>query len=207
MSEPTDLSNVPLRTSDPETGKGYIACPHDHGVCHHACDTAFGPCYRKENGMNLSDASCRHCAHPLNMHAQGGGYCSLCACKGFGRPSELGPDAITVANAAGGKQSDLHFRFDLMDPDAMFALAGILDHGERKYGERNWGKIPTNSHLNHALVHIYAYLAGNKEDDHLGHAFCRLMMAIGVDPDRDHIMPVVEEVTIGGKEESGSEDL
>lgn len=132
----------------------------------------------RETPTNLT-TPCRHCTHPLNMHAQGGGYCSICGCSSF-TVSELGPDAPTVANTAGGKQSDLHYRFDLMDPDAMFALAGIMDHGERKYGEGNWRKIGVESHLNHALVHIYAWLAGNTEDDHLGHAFCRLMMAKAV---------------------------
>jgi hypothetical protein len=30
-------------------------------------------------------------------------------------------------------------------------------------------------------MHILAYLAGDKQDDHLGHAFCRMMFALGVE--------------------------
>lgn len=93
----------------------------------------------------------------------------------------LSPDAPTVTNAEGGSQSLLRVRFDLLDTTAMFRLASILDYGERKYGANNWRKIPTQDHINHALTHIFGYLAGDTQDDHLGHAFCRLMFAIGTE--------------------------
>ena len=85
-----------------------------------------------------------------------------------------------VSNELGGKQSKLDYRFDLIDTKAIFALANVLHTGEQGYGKDNWRKIDVESHLNHATSHIYAYLAGDKQDDHLSHAFCRLMMALGV---------------------------
>ena len=84
-----------------------------------------------------------------------------------------------VENESGGKQSRLDYRFDLIDAKALFQLANILHEGEQKYGKDNWRKIESNEHLNHALSHIYAHLAGDKQDDHVGHAYCRLMIAIG----------------------------
>lgn len=87
-----------------------------------------------------------------------------------------------VSNELGGKQSKLDYRFDLIDTKAIFALANVLHTGEQEYGKDNWRSIDTESHLNHATSHIYAYLAGDKQDDHLSHAFCRLMMAMGVEP-------------------------
>lgn len=93
----------------------------------------------------------------------------------------IGKDAPTTVNDAGGKQSAVNFRFDLMDPTAMFSLGRILAEGERKYGVDNWRKISQRDHINHALIHIYAYLAGDTQDEHLEHAFCRLMFALGVD--------------------------
>ena len=33
-------------------------------------------------------------------------------------------------------------------------------------------------HLNKALIHIAAFLAGDTQDDHIGHACCRLQMAL-----------------------------
>ena len=93
------------------------------------------------------------------------------------------PDAPTETTPSGGRQSQLSYRFDRIDPDALFILARILDYGARKYDDpdgSNWKLITTADHLNHALTHIYAYLSADRADDHLGHAFCRLMMALGV---------------------------
>jgi hypothetical protein len=87
----------------------------------------------------------------------------------------------TVSNNQGGKQSKLDYRFDLIDPKAIFALAQVLHEGAQKYEKDNWRKITTEEHLNHALSHIYAHLAGDKQDNHLSHAFTRLMMAYAVE--------------------------
>ena len=37
--------------------------------------------------------------------------------------------------------------------------------------------IPQEEHINHALIHIIAHLAGDTQDEHIDHALCRLMMA------------------------------
>ena len=86
-----------------------------------------------------------------------------------------------VINENGGSQSKLEYRFDLIDTRAIFALANVLHTGEQEYGKDNWRKIDTESHLNHAMSHAYAFLAGDKQDNHLSNCFCRLMMAIGVE--------------------------
>lgn len=93
----------------------------------------------------------------------------------------VGPDAETVVNEAGGKQSHTPYRFDLIDPISMFELAKILASGAEKYGDWNWLMLDVQSNLNHALQHIFAYLAGDAQDDHLGHALCRLMFAVRLD--------------------------
>jgi hypothetical protein len=92
----------------------------------------------------------------------------------------VGPDAPTVENERGGKQSLKRWRFDLIDAPSIFVLGRILDAGAEKYGIDNWRKIETESHLNAVIMHVYAYFAGDKSDDHLGHAFCRMMFALGV---------------------------
>jgi hypothetical protein len=94
--------------------------------------------------------------------------------------SGVGKDEETVVNEQGGAQAKAYYRFDLMDAKALFALGKVLYEGAEKYGENNWRKISVNDHINHALIHIYAYLAGDEQDEHLEHAFCRLMMALGV---------------------------
>ena len=94
--------------------------------------------------------------------------------------SGMGADAPTITNAQGGRQSALPYRFDLIDPRALFDIAQILAAGAEKYGAENWRQIPINDNLNHALAHINAFLAGDRQDDHLGHAACRAIFALAL---------------------------
>lgn len=91
----------------------------------------------------------------------------------------LNPDDPVVTNEAGGQQSDTGYRLDLLDPKALFRLGAILKEGmEKGYEKGNWMKIPCDDHINHALGHIMVWMDGDRREDHLGHAFCRLMFAI-----------------------------
>ena len=92
----------------------------------------------------------------------------------------VSPDAPITTNEYGGSQSDVPVRFDLIDAKALFEMAKVLDHGAKKYGANNWRRIPVDDHLNHLLMHVYAYLAGDRSDDHLSHALCRATFALGV---------------------------
>ena len=92
----------------------------------------------------------------------------------------FGKNVPVSVNERGGKQSALPYRFDLIDPYAIFTLAKTLHKGVEKYGEDNWRKITVRDHLNHLLAHVYAYLAGDKQEEHLEHAFCRAMMALAL---------------------------
>ena len=91
------------------------------------------------------------------------------------------PEAPVVENENGGRQSDTPYGFHLLPISAMFDAARVAKYGADKYGEtrldRNYTKIHSDDHINHALQHIYAYLAGDTQDDHLGHAIVRLMFA------------------------------
>lgn len=90
----------------------------------------------------------------------------------------VGKDAPVTTNANGGKQSHSPFRCDLLPPQAVLAVAKILEHGAGKYGEKNWHKISVSDNLNHALVHMFAYLVGDTQDDHLEHAATRILFAL-----------------------------
>lgn len=91
----------------------------------------------------------------------------------------VGPDAPTVTDPkTGAKQSATPARLDLMPALALFNIGEILQTGAAKYGVDNWRGIPCREHLNKVLIHIYAHLAGDRTDDHLGHAGCRMLMAL-----------------------------
>lgn len=60
-------------------------------------------------------------------------------------------------------------------------IAKVLQYGAGRYEPNNWRLIPEEEHINHALIHIVAHIAGDTQDDHIDHALCRLMMAYAVD--------------------------
>lgn len=76
-------------------------------------------------------------------------------------------------------QSDLQHRFDLIDAPALFEMTGVLYTGAKKYGDDSWRQIPIEDHLNHLIAHAYAYLSGDRSDDHLSNVMCRAMFAKG----------------------------
>lgn len=90
----------------------------------------------------------------------------------------MGKDAPMVTNEAGGKQSHVPYRMDLVPADALLDVAKVLSEGAVKYGENNWKLISINEHINHVLSHLYVYLADDTSDDHLSHAVCRAMFAL-----------------------------
>lgn len=96
----------------------------------------------------------------------------------------LAPDTPVVANANGGYQSDTPYAFHQLPADAVFTAAETAKTGADKYGEsfghRNYTKISVEEHINHCIQHLYAYLLGDRSDNHLSHAIVRAMFAYDV---------------------------
>lgn len=90
----------------------------------------------------------------------------------------VGPDTPTETNEQGGKQSKVPYRCDLLPPLALLDVAAVLCKGLEKYPVDNWRKIDVRDHVNHAMTHLLAYLAGDKQDRHLAHAACRVLFAL-----------------------------
>lgn len=88
------------------------------------------------------------------------------------------PDAPVVQNEKGGKQSLVEGMFNEIPPLAMFELAKVMEHGAKKYGAKNWHQIEVESHVNHLLMHVFAWLAGDRQEKHLTHALARAAMAV-----------------------------
>ncbi len=70
-------------------------------------------------------------------------------------------------------------RYDLISPIGLEAVARTCAEGAAKYSDYNWERgMPVHDLLNHALRHIYQYLAGDRSEDHLPHAAWGLLAAI-----------------------------
>lgn len=93
----------------------------------------------------------------------------------------MGKNVKTDTNNLGGHQSKLKYRFDLLPCESLFAISKTIAEGSKKYGEHNYLFIKTDDHINHALAHVFAYLAGDLQDEHLCHAATRLIMALETD--------------------------
>jgi hypothetical protein len=91
----------------------------------------------------------------------------------------VGPDAETVENADGGKQSACPVSLVAGFPSlAVLQVGAVLRHGMTKYGPDNWRKVPRADHLNHAMMHLLAFNSGDRQDMHLQHAATRLLFAL-----------------------------
>lgn len=83
-----------------------------------------------------------------------------------------------VINAQGGKQAHVDARLDLIPPENLLLLGECLAYGANTYGERNWLKISLEENLNHALIHITKWLAGDREEPHLVNTLARVNFAL-----------------------------
>ena len=70
-------------------------------------------------------------------------------------------------------------RWDLISPIVMRSLARTYAEGAKKRGACNWENgMPVTDLLNHGIAHLYAFLGGDRSEDHLGHAAWNILGAI-----------------------------
>lgn len=109
-------------------------------------------------------------------------------------------DEPVEVNERGGARSRSLYRTDLVDPIAMLEMSKVLKEGADKYGKygvENWRRIPVHEHLNHMIIHAYAYLAGDTSDEHLSHIMCRAMFAQAVELQHDDYITDRENILKG----------
>src|SRR5271165_515853 len=85
-----------------------------------------------------------------------------------------------VVNEQGGAQSKLEGCPKLIPPEALLSLSMVVGQGAERYAVNNWRRIPMEDHVSHALEHLFLHMNGDKDDDHLDHALCRLAMAVAM---------------------------
>lgn len=70
-------------------------------------------------------------------------------------------------------------RYDLLPPIAIRRLAQHFENGARKYGDRNWERgQPVSRYMDSGLRHMFAYLEGQRDEDHLAAATWNVLAAI-----------------------------
>jgi hypothetical protein len=73
-----------------------------------------------------------------------------------------------------GAQRDRQFgkgRYDLIAVLALKRLADIYEKGSVKYNDRNWERgMPLSRYIDSALRHIFQYLEGKRDEDHISQA-------------------------------------
>lgn len=86
-------------------------------------------------------------------------------------------------------------RYDLISPIGLEAVAKTCAEGAAKYGAFNFEKgIPVSNLLDHAVRHIYKFLAGDRSEPHLPHAAWNLLAAIH----SEAMWPELNEGTLRG---------
>lgn len=94
-------------------------------------------------------------------------------------------DQRTLALAAGGHKDDAGKpAMHLIPPEAIFALAAVLEYGARKYADRNWEKgMDWSRPFAAGQRHLWQWWLGHDFDEetgmsHLWHAFCCIAFLI-----------------------------
>lgn len=71
-------------------------------------------------------------------------------------------------------------RFDLIDQSALRVLADVMAEGLLAHPDDGWRELSTRHHVKAAMAHLSLWWDGDQREDHLAHAFTRLMMAVAV---------------------------
>jgi hypothetical protein len=81
-----------------------------------------------------------------------------------------------------GAKRDMHVgkgRLDLLPCNAILELAKHVENGALKYGERNVDKgIPQHSFIDSGLRHLFKYLRGDRDENHLVAALWNIAWAV-----------------------------
>lgn len=85
-------------------------------------------------------------------------------------------------------------RWDLIPVLGLVRLARTCAEGAARYGVGNWLRgIPISDLLNHAIRHLYLYLAGDRSEDHLAHAAWNLLAACHMELTNIDMVDVVRQ--------------
>lgn len=101
-------------------------------------------------------------------------------------------------------QRDMHTgkgRMDLLPCTAILELAKHSENGAKKYGERNVDRgIPQHSLIDSGLRHIFRYLRGDRDENHLVAALWNIAWAVEQDVSKPYLQDIPSRQTIDDSE-------
>ena len=93
-----------------------------------------------------------------------------------------------------GSVRDIHEgkgRLDLLPCSAILELAKHCENGALKYGERNVDKgIPQHSFIDSGLRHLFKYLRGDKDENHLVAALWNIAWAVNQEVEKPEMQDI-----------------
>ncbi len=90
--------------------------------------------------------------------------------KKFDKVQDSGERTEFTSGAVRDRQ-DGKGRFDLFSPISLMRLAQHFENGAQKYKDRNWEKgMPLSRFFDSAVRHLYAFIGGSRDEDHLAAA-------------------------------------
>ncbi len=105
-------------------------------------------------------------------------------------------DCTMTTNENGGKQHLEKFRMQAIPPEALLALGRIRWEGHELHGyeDENYKLIPIEENIGRAMLHLTRWLNGDRTDDHLGHALCRVAFAVQQEKDHETTQIIVHKL-------------
>ena len=162
---------------DPERLGGCKGCPHQYGY-------AKEPEWCDDN--NFTDEKCRRCwgreVEEVDTQVENG-------IKSNGEMTVFSSGAVRDKKTGKG-------RCDLLPACVLLRLARHYERGAERYGDYNWKQgIPCHSFVDSALRHLFKYMDGWTDEDHLIAAIWNLCGLAWTEEKLPELMDIPERQT------------
>ena len=95
--------------------------------------------------------------------------------------NELREDGLAIETTKdGGKQHHRPYRMQAIPAKAILEVGKVRDkaYHEHGYPDDNYKGIDIKENVGRAIMHLYAWLSGDRSNDHLSHAATRALFAL-----------------------------